>query len=84
MDGLGGEMSSEKGRPGEAIGQQTEQTGEAVFQFSPLFVLETKIQRKKKVSWCLKPVILVPRNLRQGEHHEFEASLCYRVRSVSK
>lgn len=48
MDGLGGEMSSEKGRPGEAIGQQTEQTGEAVFQLSPLFVLETKIQRKKK------------------------------------
>lgn len=48
MDGLGGEMSSEKGRPGEAIGQQTEQTGEAVFQLSPLFVLETKIQREKK------------------------------------
>lgn len=84
-EGLGREASSQKKcRPGEAIRQQTEQTEEAVLQLSPLFVLETKIQRKKKVSWWLKPVILVPRNLRQGEHHEFEASLCYRVRSVSK
>lgn len=70
-------------REGQAWGSNRA-TGEAVFQLSPLFVLETKIQRKKKVSWCLKPVILVPRNLRKGEHHEFEASLCYKVRSVSK
>lgn len=66
MDGLGRERSSQKGRPGEAIGQQTEQTEEAVFQLSPLFVWETKIQRKRKSELVAQTCNLSPQESEAG------------------
>lgn len=73
--GLGRGVSSKKRRPrggGEAIRQDTEQTEEAALRLffrSSLFG-EHKC-REKRVSWWLKPVVPVPKNLRQEDRYEF-------------